>query len=69
MKKIKRISINLAIILGIVICVLFTALTLVSNEVIKKASLAETKNTLVDTVLSNSFGFGGTNSALILRKL
>ena len=30
---------------------------------------AETKNTLVDTVLSNSFGFGGTNSALILRKL
>ncbi|EKC59151.1 hypothetical protein OBE_09641, partial [human gut metagenome] len=23
----------------------------------------------VDTVLSNSFGFGGTNSALVIRKV
>ena len=29
----------------------------------------EAKNLPVDIVLSNSFGFGGTNSALILRKL
>ena len=28
----------------------------------------ETINTKVDTVLSNSFGFGGTNSALVLKK-
>jgi 3-oxoacyl-[acyl-carrier-protein] synthase-1 len=30
---------------------------------------AETIETKVDSVLSNSFGFGGTNSALIIRKL
>ena len=30
---------------------------------------AKTIETKVDTVLSNSFGFGGTNSALILKKL
>ena len=29
---------------------------------------AKTVNTNIDMVLSNSFGFGGTNSALILRK-
>lgn len=29
----------------------------------------ETVQTRVDTVLSNSFGFGGTNSALIIKKL
>jgi len=26
-------------------------------------------NTKVDTVLSNSFGFGGTNSALVIKRL
>ena len=30
---------------------------------------AHTVDTRVDTVLSNSFGFGGTNSALVLRKM
>lgn len=30
---------------------------------------ASTVDTQVDTVLSNSFGFGGTNSAIIVRKL
>jgi 3-oxoacyl-[acyl-carrier-protein] synthase-1 len=29
----------------------------------------EAKEMPVNTVLSNSFGFGGTNSALILRKI
>ena len=29
----------------------------------------ETVDTEVNTVLSNSFGFGGTNSALVIRKL
>ena len=29
----------------------------------------EAKEMQVNTVLSNSFGFGGTNSALILRKI
>ena len=29
----------------------------------------ETKDMPVDIVLSNSFGFGGTNSALVLRKI
>ncbi len=29
----------------------------------------KTIETKVDTVLSNSFGFGGTNSALVLRKM
>ena len=28
----------------------------------------KTIETRVDTVLSNSFGFGGTNSALVLKK-
>jgi len=30
---------------------------------------AETVETKVDTVLSNSFGFGGTNSALVIKKI
>ena len=30
---------------------------------------AVTVDTQVDTVLSNSFGFGGTNSALVIRKV
>ena len=30
---------------------------------------AKTVETAVDTVLSNSFGFGGTNSALVLKKI
>ena len=29
----------------------------------------QTIDTNVDTVLSNSFGFGGTNSALVMRKV
>ena len=29
---------------------------------------SQTVETQVDTVLSNSFGFGGTNSALIIKK-
>ena len=36
----------------------------------EKLNLATTTvETEVNTVLSNSFGFGGTNSALVLRKL
>ena len=31
--------------------------------------VAETRQTEIRTVLSNSFGFGGTNSALLLRKI
>ena len=30
---------------------------------------AETKQTDIKTVLSNSFGFGGTNSALVIKKI
>lgn len=30
---------------------------------------AKTVETEIKTVLSNSFGFGGTNSALVLKKL
>jgi 3-oxoacyl-[acyl-carrier-protein] synthase-1 len=30
---------------------------------------AETKQTELKTILSNSFGFGGTNSALVIRKI
>ncbi|MBR6417383.1 MAG: beta-ketoacyl-[Bacteroidales bacterium] len=30
---------------------------------------AQRVDTNVDTVLSNSFGFGGTNSSLVIRKL
>ena len=29
----------------------------------------EAVNTSLNTVLSNSFGFGGTNSAIVLRKI
>ena len=40
------------------------------DEYSKKLNLATTTvETEVNTVLSNSFGFGGTNSALVLRKL
>lgn len=36
----------------------------------KNLNLARaTKNISVDIVLSNSFGFGGTNSALVIKKL
>jgi 3-oxoacyl-[acyl-carrier-protein] synthase-1 len=31
--------------------------------------VVETRQTEIRTVLSNSFGFGGTNSALLLRKI
>lgn len=31
--------------------------------------ITQTKNTQINTFLSNSFGFGGTNSALVVRKL
>jgi len=30
--------------------------------------IAETKEQKIDTFLSNSFGFGGTNSCLIIKK-
>ena len=30
---------------------------------------AKTVDTEVNTVLSNSFGFGGTNSALVIKKV
>jgi len=30
---------------------------------------AKTVDTEINTVLSNSFGFGGTNSALVIKKL
>ena len=40
------------------------------DEFSEKLNLArKTVDTPVDTVLSNSFGFGGTNSALILKKI
>ena len=40
-----------------------------SDEYSEKLNLATaTVDTEVDTVLSNSFGFGGTNSALVIRK-
>ena len=40
------------------------------DEYSEKLNLAlKTIETKVDTVLSNSFGFGGTNSALIIRKI
>jgi 3-oxoacyl-[acyl-carrier-protein] synthase-1 len=31
--------------------------------------VAKTKDMNIDCVLSNSFGFGGTNSALIIKKI
>jgi len=40
------------------------------DEYSEPLNLATTAvDTRVDTVLSNSFGFGGTNSALVLKKL
>ncbi len=40
------------------------------DEYSKKLNIAsQTVDTEVDTVLSNSFGFGGTNSALVIRKM
>ena len=40
-----------------------------SDEYSEKMNLATaTVETEVNTVLSNSFGFGGTNSALVLKK-
>lgn len=40
------------------------------DEYSEKINLtARTVDTEVDTVLSNSFGFGGTNSALVIKKL
>jgi 3-oxoacyl-[acyl-carrier-protein] synthase-1 len=40
------------------------------DEYSEKLNLtAKTVDMEVNTVLSNSFGFGGTNSALVIRKL
>jgi 3-oxoacyl-[acyl-carrier-protein] synthase-1 len=40
------------------------------DEYSEKLNLAtKTIDTEVNTVLSNSFGFGGTNSALVIRKV
>ena len=40
------------------------------DEYSEKLNLtAKTVETEVNTVLSNSFGFGGTNSALVIKKL
>ena len=40
------------------------------DEYSEKLNLAtKTIDTEVNTVLSNSFGFGGTNSALVVKKL
>jgi 3-oxoacyl-[acyl-carrier-protein] synthase-1 len=36
---------------------------------VKLNIITETKEQKIETVLSNSFGFGGTNSSLIIRKL
>ena len=39
------------------------------DEDAKKINLiSETKNQKIDVFLSNSFGFGGTNSSLIVKK-
>lgn len=38
------------------------------NEAQKINLISETKNQKIDVFLSNSFGFGGTNSALIVKK-
>ena len=39
------------------------------DEYSEPLNLAErTVDTQVDTILSNSFGFGGTNSALVIKK-
>jgi 3-oxoacyl-[acyl-carrier-protein] synthase-1 len=39
------------------------------NEAQKINLVAKTKNQKIDVFLSNSFGFGGTNSALIVKKI
>ena len=40
------------------------------DEYSEKLNLtAKTVETEVNTVLSNSFGFGGTNSALVIKKI
>jgi 3-oxoacyl-[acyl-carrier-protein] synthase-1 len=40
------------------------------DEFAKGLNLAvKTVDTKLDTILSNSFGFGGTNSALVIKKL
>lgn len=38
------------------------------NEAQKINLISKTKNQKIDVFLSNSFGFGGTNSALIVKK-
>ena len=39
------------------------------DEYSEKLNIAtKTVDTEINTVLSNSFGFGGTNSALVIRK-
>ena len=38
-----------------------------SAEILRLAR--QTVNTEIKTVLSNSFGFGGTNSAIVLRRI
>ena len=40
----------------------------IPSKIVGTVVKVDSKNKKIDVFLSNSFGFGGTNSALILRK-